>query len=349
MKTVNRYKAIDFFCGGGGMSYGLAEAGINVVAGIDIDTEAEATYKKNIKGSVFVSSDITKLKESFFESEFYLKKNDDRLIFAGCSPCQYYSIIRSSKEKSEKTKNLLLQFLRFIEYYRPGYILVENVPGIMTDKNTVLDGFLEKIQQIGYTSLKYGIVNMNDYGVAQHRRRFSLIATRLDRVLDFPKECKKKLVVEDVIGEKHGFYPIPAGHKDGTDFFHSTAGLSELNLKRVHATKIDGGSRMDWKDNPKLQLSCYEGKDGSFRDVYARLWWKKPSPTITTKFIHTSNGRFSHPEEDRALSIREGAVLQSFPTEFIFETKKLDIAARLIGNAVPPEYARRLGKMIIGE
>jgi DNA (cytosine-5)-methyltransferase 1 len=347
-KNTENFKAVDFFCGGGGMSFGLKESGIEVIAGIDIDEEAKETYEANTDAT-FVLNDITEIPSEYLTKKFGLKKNDDKLIFAGCSPCQYYSIIRSSKEKSAKTKDLLLQFFRFVNYYKPGYVLVENVPGIITNKDTVLTDFLAELQSAGYKCIKDGIVNMNDYGVPQHRCRFSLIATRLDIVIDFPEKDKKKLVVADVLGVKHGFPRIKAGTKDKTEFYHSTAGLNELNLRRIRKTKHNGGSRMDWKDDPELQLKCYDGKDSYFRDVYARLWWQKASPTITTKFIHTSNGRFSHPEEDRALSIREGATLQSFPKTFVFKTDKIDVAARLIGNAVPPEYAKRLGTMIISK
>ena len=117
-------------------------------------------------------------------------------------------------------------------------------------------------------------------------------------------------------------------------------------MRRLMATPHDGGNRLSWKDDPELQLPCYVGKDDSFKDNYGRIWWGKPSPTITTKFFSVSNGRFAHPEEDRALSIREGATLQTFPKDYEFKTRSIDAAARIIGNAVPCEYARRLGETI---
>ena len=189
---------------------------------------------------------------------------------------------------------------------------------------------------------------MSQYGVPQSRRRFSLIATRLSGVeVSFPKKAEKVLTVADVLGERNGFTPIKAGHKDTTDFQHTAAGLNEVSLRRMALTPHNGGNRLSWADKKELQLACYVGKDDIFKDNYGRMWWDKPSPTITTKFFSISNGRFAHPDEDRALSIREGATLQSFPKNYVFKTNSIAGAARIIGNAVPCEYARRLGETII--
>lgn len=345
-------KAIDFFCGGGGMTYGLRQSGINVIAGIDLDSSAKETYEFNNPGAVFINQDITKLELDYFEKRFEIKKNDDEMIFVGCSPCQYYSIIRSSKEKSKKTKDLLLRFTEFIQYYKPAYVLVENVPGIISNKETVLFDFLNKLATLGYgtpnsAQCQYGIVNMRDYGIAQNRKRFSLIATRLQKEVHLPQKELIERTLSDVIGEANGFDHIAAGFNDSdTERFHSAMKLSQKNIERLRLTPHNGGNRLAWKDNKKLQLKCYVNKDSSFCDVYGRMSWDKPSPTITTKFLSLSNGRFGHPEEDRALSVREGATIQSFPQNFVFKTDSLVVASKLIGNAVPPEYARRIGEMI---
>lgn len=347
------FKAVDFFCGGGGMTCGLRQAGIKVLAGIDFDSAAKETYEYNNPGAKFINEDINKLETDYLEKEFRIKKEDDKMIFVGCSPCQYYSIIRSSKAKSLKTKDLLMQFVRFIEYYKPGYILVENVPGIMTNKDTILTLFLQKLDSLGYGSLDtgtcyYNIVNMNDYGIAQNRRRFSLIANRLGKKVSLPKKDKKKLTLKDAIGDKAKFPHISAGHIDSdTVRFHSTMKLTDINIQRLQHTPHNGGNRLAWKDDTDLQLTCYIGHDNSFRDVFGRMSWDKPSPTITTKFISISNGRFGHPEQNRGISIREGAALQSFPWNYCFKTESIGIAARIIGNAVPPEYGKRIGEIII--
>lgn len=339
-------KAIDFFCGGGGMTYGLCQAGINVVAGVDFDIDAKETYEANNPEARFINADIGKLDVSFFEKEMDIKKNDDQLVMVGCSPCQYYSLIRSSKEKSKKSKGLLLKFWNFIDYYNPGYVLVENVPGILDNKKTVLPEFLRNLRKKGYTHIVKEVVNMKDYGVPQNRRRFSLIATRLERELHLPEHSDNILNVRDVLGEENGFEKISAGFVDSSEKFHSTMKLSEKNLKRLAKTKKNGGTRLCWKDDPDLQLPCYKGKDSSFLDVYGRMYWDKPAPTITTKFYSISNGRFAHPQENRGLSIREGATLQSFPANYKFCTTSIVTAAKLIGNAVPPAFAKKIGEVI---
>ena len=343
---LRKMKAIDFFCGGGGMTYGLRQAGINVVAGVDFDIDAKETYETNNPGTKFINADVGKLDVSFFEKEMNVKKDDDQLVLVGCSPCQYYSLIRSSKEKSKKSKGLLLKFWKFIDYYNPGYVLVENVPGILDNKKTVLPEFLRNLRKKGYTHIVQEVVNMKDYGVPQNRRRFSLIATRLNRELHLPNQVEIVQTVRDVLGEENGFEKISAGFVDATERFHSTMKLSEKNLKRLKKTRKNGGTRLCWKDDPELQLPCYEGKDTSFLDVYGRMYWNKPAPTITTKFYSISNGRFAHPQENRGLSIREGATLQSFPADYKFCTSSLITAARLIGNAVPPLFAQKIGEVL---
>lgn len=345
---ADSYKAIDFFCGGGGMTCGLRHAGICVIAGVDLDLSAKETYECNNPGAVFVQADIRKLPSSYFEEHLNVKRWDDRMIFVGCSPCQFYSIINSDKGKSYHSKNLLMDFARFIDHYMPGYILVENVPGIVSHKNSILPAFLQKLEDLGYSNIKYDVVNMCYYGIPQSRRRFSLVATRLSGVdLHLPTPEKTKMILRQAIGEDNGFPKIPAGHKDRSDFNHTAAGLSDKGLQRIIRTRHDGGCRLDWAEDQDLQLQCFVGKDNSFKDTYGRMWWDKPSPTITTKFTSLSNGRFGHPDEDRAISIREGATIQTFPKSYVFKTNSMTTAAKLIGNAVPPEYAKRLGRMII--
>lgn len=341
-------KAVDFFCGGGGMSYGMQEAGIKVLAGIDYEISCKETYEANIKGSKFIHADVFKLKENELEEAIGITKKDDNLILIGCSPCQYWSVIRTSKDKSEKSKSLLSEFQRFVEYFIPGYVVVENVPGIFSRRQeSGLDTFIETLTSLGYT-VHFGIHNTQDYGVPQSRKRFTLIANRVTQdKLEPIKSENKILTVRDVLGEQNGFPKIPAGHHDDSDYMHSCAGLSELNMNRIRLIPKDGGSRLAFADYPELQLKCFIGKNNSFKDTFGRLWWDKPSPTITTKFFSVSNGRFVHPEEDRALSLREGATLQSFPKNYIFKENSRDKIARLIGNAVPPKYATAIGQSIL--
>jgi DNA-methyltransferase (dcm) len=344
---IGQFKAIDFFCGGGGMTYGLRQAGINVIAGVDFDLDAKETYEFNNE-SIFIHADIETLPSDFFECNYDIKKNDNFLVLVGCSPCQYYSIINTNKKKSSKSKDLLKSFIRFIEYYNPGFVLVENVPGIITNKTSVLPYFLNKLNELGYIDIKYKVVEMCKYGVPQSRKRFSLMATRIPGInMQLPEEDNEIAVLKDFLGEKNGFPSIPAGHKDFTDFNHTAAGLSPISMKRIMKTGQDGGSRLDWANDQELQLHCFMGKDNIFKDTFGRMWWNKPASTITTKFFSLSNGRFGHPTENRAISLREGATLQTFPKSYVFKTTSIAASAKLIGNAVPCEYARRLGKNII--
>lgn len=338
-------RAIDFFCGGGGMTYGLRQAGIIVIAGVDYEPSVKETYEENNPGTLFIHSDIKRLRSNYFERHFNLERYDDELIFVGCSPCQYYSIINTERNKSKKTKNLLLSFFRFVDYYRPGFVLVENVPGIEYAKDSILPIFLRRLKDIGYRFEKK-IVDLSYYGVPQSRKRFSLLATRLNVPLSLPLPDAKQSIVEDYIGLANGFPPIPPGHQDPTLFMHTCAGLDEKSILRLRLTPHNGGSRLAWASIPELQLKCYIGKDDSFRDNYGRMWWNKPAPTITTKFFSVSSGRFSHPDEDRPISLREGATLQTFPKDYVFRANGISATAKMIGNAVPCEYARRLGAHI---
>jgi len=329
------------------MSCGMQKAGVQVLAGIDSDENCKATYEANIKNAKFIKADIFKLKERDLEKSLNLKRNDDELLLIGCSPCQFWTIINTDKTKSEQSKNLLTEFERFVKYYNPGYVVVENVPGVLRQKKeSGLEDFIIWLEKNKY-SVHFEVHNTAEYGVPQSRKRFTLIANRLSDEKIAPIKSRKKLTVRDVIGSENGFPKIIAGHKDKSDFFHSVPSITEITLRRLKKVKKDGGNRLGFANDPELQLNCFVDKNDSFKDTFGRLWWDRPSPTITTKFFSVSNGRFAHPEENRALSIREGAVLQSFPKTYKFKAKSIAINARLIGNAVPPEYAKRIGKAII--
>lgn len=341
-------KAVDFFCSGGGMSYGLSLAGINVIAGIDIDIACKETYVHNIPTSKFIHEDITKLKKKDLGKYIGLKRNDKNLIFIGCSPCQFWSIINTDKAKSRNSRNLLKEFERFVIYYKPGYVVIENVPGIYYKREeSGLNGFIDKLKRLKYL-VEYNISNLNNYGVPQNRKRFTLIAGRnIKNPIKLQSDENNRPIVLDFIGQQNGIIPIQAGYRDDTDFIHTASTLSKINLKRIKSTPINGGLREAWA-NTSLQLETYKKRDNnSFRDTYGRMSWDKPAPTITTKFFSLSNGRFGHPDEDRAISLREGARLQTFPDSFKFKSNTIGGIAKIIGNAVPPEYAKRIGQAII--
>jgi DNA (cytosine-5)-methyltransferase 1 len=343
-----KLKAIDFFCSAGGMSAGLSKAGIIVLGGIDNDPSCRATYEANITGAKFIKHDVATLSAPELGRRFALERGDDSLVFAGCSPCQFWSKIQTDKTKAEQTAFLLKHFQKFIGYFRPGFVVVENVPGLYTRKEkSILPAFIQSLELHGY-AWKDGIINANDYGVPQNRKRYLLIATRLTATINLPKaDPNPLLTVRLSIGVQNGFEAIAAGHNDDTEFRHTASALSPANLRRIQLTAKSGGTREAWKDDSELQIGAYRGRDEIFRDVYGRMFWDRPAPTITTRFNSFSNGRFGHPEEDRAISIREGATLQTFPKDFVFHGTNKNNVARHIGNAVPPELARRIGEHLI--
>lgn len=324
------------------MSCGMKQSGINVLAGLDSDKNCRETYLKNNPEARFILADITQ-SETTILSGTGIKTDDDNLVFIGCSPCQYWSIINTDRKKSGKNTNLLAHFQRFVEYYNPGYVVIENVPGIKRKAvESKLHTFITFLEKRGY-GYDEGVISANFYGVPQNRKRFVLIASRVRKNIKLPPPDDGGPVVRNFIGPENGFAKITAGHKDDTDFRHSCSGLSEIMLKRLALTPKDGGTRKSWSEREDLQIETYKGRDDCFRDVYGRMFWDKPAPTITTRFISLSNGRFGHPEENRAISLREGAALQTFPRSYTFCSESMETTARLIGNAVPPELARRIG------
>lgn len=354
-------QAVDFFCGAGGMTNGLLQAGIDVVAGIDNHLPCALTYqhndnniRKSGKPAKFLHLDINALTGDKLLKLTRLKRGANNLIFVGCSPCQFWSKVNTDKNKSAQGKRLLDHFRDLVLDVLPAYVVVENVPGLATRADeSGLDEFRNSLRN---ATLPYriteAIVPVAFHGVPQKRRRFLLIATRLPGSVNLPASTPTKggwptdMAVKNFIGVSKGFKAIPAGHKDTSGFHHTTAKLEAQNLERIRLTHHNGGTRSAWRNNAELMIPAYEGRDDDFPDVYGRMSWDEPAPTITTKFNSLSNGRFGHPEEDRAISLREGATLQTFPREYAFVGGKMEIA-RQIGNAVPPELARRIGGQLL--
>lgn len=253
------------------MTRGLLDAGIDVIAGIDIDDKCLETYETNNSPSRFIRADITRLRPESLEGRGSktnetqivtgLKRDDDEMLFAGCSPCQFWSLINTEKKKAEKSKNLLADFQRFIDYFNPGYVLIENVPGLANRQGSPLDSFIDFLSSKGYFSISKAIIKVSDYGVPQSRKRFVLLASRVKNVRLPTPEPEFCPTVRNFIGDKSVFPAIAAGHRDNSEFCHTTARLSPMNLKRIQNTTKDGGTRKDWKDT-NLQLKVYEKNDG---------------------------------------------------------------------------------------
>jgi DNA (cytosine-5)-methyltransferase 1 len=341
--TLTSLKAIDFFCCAGGMTEGFENAGISVIAGIDIDPDCKETYEKNHPNSKFLLKDIKKLKTNYFLKEMSIQKNDDSLIMIGCSPCQHWTKINTEKEKSELSKNLLLDFTRFVKYYKPGYVVIENVPGIeLNPEDSGLQKFLSFLKRNNYKFTKE-IIDMSKYGIPQKRIRFVLLATRNKIDIFLPNKKNVTNTLKDIIKK---LPVIRAGSINKKNKLHRSMKLSDINKKRLKLTPKNGGTRSAWKDDPELQIEAYKGKDNIFRDVYGRMKWDAPASTITTRFNSISNGRFGHPSQNRAISLLEGVLLQTFKKSYSFFGKSDSIIAKQIGNAVPPLFAKHLAKSI---
>lgn len=357
-------RAVDFFCGAGGMTHGLLNAGIDVVAGVDNHAACQTTYENaenNQRPSgvapKFIHADVAADDVVSEVKAVGIAPYDDDVVFVGCSPCQYWSKVNTSRERSATSRSLLEHFKELVDEFRPGYVVVENVAGLHTRRDqSGLTAFLSFLEDCKY-GYDESMVAVYRYGVPQKRHRYLLVATRLrvgdgQALISLPAPDTKRpgypreMAVRQFIGTHNGFTPLRAGERAETPSLHWAADLSDMNLRRIKMTSHDGGDRSGWRDDPELQIDAYRGKDGIFRDVYGRMSWDQPSSTITTRFNSLSNGRFGHPEEDRAISLREGATLQTFPVSYSFP-RSFPEAARQIGNAVPPELARRVGERIV--
>lgn len=330
--------AIDFFCGAGGLTRGLLDAGINVVSGFDIDEECRETYEHN-NGATFHATDIQNIDLKTLKSLSRLRKFDNTL-FAGCAPCQPFSQQRKSGSPHHSS-TLLSHFGRLIQEAQPKAVVVENVPGMARVKGfSTFRRFLRSLDAAGY-QYKYGVLDAKKFGVPQTRRRLVLIAIRKCKA-SIPKPTHGQYLrpfrtVRDAISH---FPKISAGETHDKIANHSTASISDLNLKRLHHIPPDGGDRRDWPDH--LQLKCHSNGTGGHTDVYGRMAWDSPSPTLTARCHSISNGRYGHPVQDRAISLREAAALQSFPDNYKFFSSNKHIAQQ-IGNAVPVRFATAVG------
>jgi DNA (cytosine-5)-methyltransferase 1 len=342
--------ALDFFCGGGGMTCGLIEAGINVLCGIDSSPACKETYENNNK-NIYLQKNICDLTPEELINLFPDIKNNDNLLLVGCAPCQPFSILRQEKCDKDgkviqhKSFNLLNEFGRFVKALLPAHIFIENVPGLKGKGAEVLNEFKKTLSNNNYF-FDEKVVYAKDYGVPQNRRRYILIASRKFKPLIPAATHGKDKLPYVTVRETISSYPsIKAGENCLGIPNHRCANLSPLLLKRIRITPHDGGSRTSWPK--KLVLNCHKNFKGH-TDVYGRMSWDKPSPTLTAKCYSISNGRFGHPDQDRAISLREAAALQTFPDSYIFEGSMQEIGKE-IGNAVPVRLAKIMSTYILQE
>jgi DNA (cytosine-5)-methyltransferase 1 len=329
---------VDLFCGVGGLSNGLLKGGIKVAAGIDVAEACQFAYEYNNKAK-FLNIDVEQLTGNSLQKLF--PKRGYRLL-AGCAPCQPFSTYSQGRDTSSDRKwGLLRSFARLVRELQPEFVTMENVPQL--PKHLVFEEFLKCFA--GY-HVWHGIVNCPEYGIPQRRKRLVLLASKLGPISLIPPTHKGKPVT--VAKAIAGLPPLKAGETDPRDSLHTASRLNSLNLRRIRQS-TPGGTWRDW--DPELVADCHRKDSGStYPGVYGRMEWNKPSPTMTTLCYGYGNGRFGHPEQDRAISLREAAIFQTFPRKYKFTPPGQPIEfrtiGRMIGNAVPVRLGEVIAKSI---
>jgi len=326
-------KAMDLFCGCGGTTQGLKDAGFRVIAGVEKDVLAVATYRKNHRGTKVWDTDICDLKPQDLLRHHGLRRGQLDLL-AGCPPCQAFSSMRRLNGKrrvhDRLSKDLVFEYLRFVEGLNPKVVLIENVPRLIDDYR--FNQVRKRLRKLGYVG-KPAIFNAAHFGVPQRRRRMIFIASRVG-LIEYadPADEADRLTVRDVIGE------MPPPGNTGDELHDCPENRSKRIAKLIALIPKNGGSRSAL--GKKRQLQCHKNCNG-FKDVYGRMAWDEVAPTITGGCVNPSKGRFLHPDQNRSITLREAALLQSFPPDyyFSFDNGKFAVAL-MIGNAFPPQFVK---------
>lgn len=339
-----KISAIDLFCGIGGLSYGLKKAGIPVLAGVDVDKSSEYAYTKNVKTD-FILRDIEEVTGEDLNKKYWNKKHQVKVL-AGCAPCQPFSTHANKIKNRKQTKKwrLITEFKRLVLETNPEIVTMENVPNLANQP--IFKDFVKFLKGKGYF-VSYSNVYCPDYGIPQKRRRLVLLASKYGEISLIPKthSPEKYVTLKQAIGH---LPPVESGEVLDSDPLHRTTKLTDINLRRIKASKPNG-TWLDWDED--LKLDCHKKDTGkSYQSVYGRMSWNEPSSTITTQFYNYGTGRFGHPKQNRALTIREAAILQTFPAKYKFYKNKKEISITQlgvhIGNAVPVELGHIIGKSI---
>lgn len=344
LSTASAIEVADFFSGCGGTSAGLRAAGMRILAGLDVDHEAAATYRANFPDAAFIERDVRGVDPSELE-DFISRTAGSRLLVSACAPCQPYTNFHGKSAKRGEQRTLLLRLFPFIDVLQPDLVFVENVPGLHKVRGaSTFNRFVRGLKRRGF-HVAWEIVDCRSYGVPQRRRRLVLLASMLGPVTIPPAThglgagLSPYSTVKQWIGH---LPPIRHGEKHEEIANHQAAELTDLNLRRLRATPA-GGGRADWP--PELRLRCHDEHEGH-SDVYGRMSWDSTAPVLTTKCTSISNGRYGHPDQDRPISVREAAALQTFPDAFEF-VGRIKSATRQVGNAVPVLMAKTMGEALI--
>ena len=334
-------EVVDLFCGVGALSHGLKRAGLKIIAGYDTDSRCKFAFEEN-NDARFYARDVAKLTAKEINSHFSGKAPS---ILAGCAPCQPFSTYKQRYDEDPRW-NLVSKFSDLAVQSSPDFVTMENVPALLRYKNgSVFKKFCKSLQDAGY-QIEWTIAKCEEFGVPQKRRRLVLIASKNKSIKPLQPTKRKIITVREAIGSLPA---LEAGKSHPKDPLHAAASLSSLNLERIKVS-TPGGSWREWPE--KLRSPCHRRDTGkTYSGVYARMSWDDPSPTMTTQCYGYGNGRFGHPEQDRAISLREAAILQSFPRRYKFLPKNEIIpfveVGKWIGNAVPVKLAEAIGKNII--
>ncbi len=339
------FTCIDSFCGAGGLGLGLKRAGFDVLLSFDIDAICIDTINSNPKyfGHTAIQADIADMLDGNLLKLCQLERGD-LFLLAGGPPCQGFSVQRRGSDVDSRN-DLVLKYGKLIDELFPLYFVMENVTGIAGKRGkTILEQLIDDVSNIGY-HVHISLLDAQDYGVPQRRKRYIIVGERNDMGVHYayPEATRKTATVRETIG----FLPEPP--EDGTDHpafpLHRRDKLSAINLRRIRAIS-EGQGRDDLPED--LLADCHKVDSSiiGYRNVYGRMAWDDVAPTITARFDSFTRGKFGHPVQDRSISLREGALLQTFPDDFNFKGNKVDIA-RQIGNAVPPLMAESIGKSII--
>lgn len=324
---------VDIFCGAGGLTRGLLDAGIQVVRGIDADKTVKETYERNNPGAEFVHANIRDISS---DDVINGVNRDEGLLLAGCAPCQPFSQ-HAPRGAYDERRSLIGCVGDIVKDVLPDYVLIENVPGFRKN-NPFKTAFRKTLKDSGYV-VDERIVNAKRYGVPQTRRRYVLLASRKGHIA-IPDGSDEIKTVRHAISH----FPEMTADQSVPDVKnHVASRLSNRLLERIKRTPINGGSRSDTERS--MWTGCHLNHTGH-TDTYGRMRWDAPAPTLTCKCISFSNGRFGHPEQNRAISVREAAALQSFGDDYVFYSCMTRNAVH-IGNAVPPLMAKALGEAIV--
>lgn len=340
--------AVDLFSGGGGLTYGLREAGFTVTAAVEIEKEACKTFERNHPNTILFQSDIRSLSGKQIQKTSPSGTID---LIAACPPCQGFSQLTAKYGRDDPRNQLVFEVERLIKELEPKVFMMENVPGLASKGKDLLNKAMDSLRDIGYR-ISSEVLEVADYGVPQRRKRLVILGSRLGP-LNVPEPTHSRDALDGKapwVTFKDALYPNARGKPkefgqlgkggDPRDYnWHVTRTLSPLNKERLRATK-QGKSRANLP--MELRPQCHKSSNSGFSNVYGRMQLDQPAPTITGGCATLSKGRFGHPTLLRTISVREAAILQSFPEGYFFDSPYIDYVCRIIGNALPPLFAEKI-------